>query len=132
MNIQKRLKRVVIWNEENKQVIALITNQMYETAHPISELYKSRWQIEIFFRAIRQVLHIKSFIGTTKNAVMAQIWPALITTRVLKALKAMAKFKTAFIRGNLFVKINLQQWVDQPFGECTVTPQNQSYQGIIF
>ncbi|WP_221932444.1 IS4 family transposase [Carboxylicivirga sp. M1479] len=74
----KKLRRVAIWNEENKQVIEVITNQMLWTANTISELYKSRWQIEIFFREIKQLLHIKSFIGTSENAVMIQIWTALI------------------------------------------------------
>lgn len=117
----KRLRRVAVWNDENKQVIEIITNQMSWTANTISELYKSRWQVEIFFREIKQLLHIKSFIGTTQNAVMIQIWTALITILILKVLKAMSKFKwylsnlVAFIRLNLFVKIDLQAWLDKPF-----------------
>lgn len=134
----KRLRRVAIWDEENKQVIEVITNQMSWTANTISELYKARWQVEIFFREIKQLLHIKSFIGTSQNAVMIQIWTALITILVLKALKAMAKFNwhlsnlVAFIRLNLFVKINLQQWIDQPFEECNDPPPSQNYQGVLF
>lgn len=88
----KRLRRVSLWDEKNKQVIELITNKMTWTANTISELYKSRWQVEIFFRDIKQLLHIKSFVGTSKNAVMTQIWTALITILILKALKAMAKY----------------------------------------
>ncbi len=80
----KRLRRVAIWNDENQQVIELITNKMSWTANTISELDHSRWQIEIFFREIKQLLHIKSFIGTSENAVMIQIWTALITILVLK------------------------------------------------
>ncbi|WP_207784619.1 transposase [Marinifilum breve] len=103
----KRLRRVAIWDDK-KQVIELITNQMSWTANTISELYKSRWQIEIFFREIKQLLHIKSFIGTSENGVMIQIWTALITILVLKYLKALSKFGrrlsnfVAFIRLNLF------------------------------
>ncbi|VAW15272.1 Transposase, Cycma_3505 family [hydrothermal vent metagenome] len=55
------------------------------TANTITELYKARWEVEIFFRDIKQQLHIKSFIGTTRNAVMIQIWTALITSLILKA-----------------------------------------------
>ena len=134
----KRLRRVAIWDEKNKQVIEVITNQMSWTANTISELYKARWQVEIFFREIKQLLHIKSFIGTSQNAVMIQIWTALITILVLKALKAMAKFNwhlsnlVAFIRLNLFVKINLQQWIDQPFVVCNDPPLSQNYQGVLF
>ncbi len=128
----KRLRRVVIWNDENQQTIELITNQMSWTANTISELYKSRWQIEIFFREIKQLLHIKTFIGTTENAVMIQIWTALITILILKALKAMAKYNwhlsnlVAFIRLNIFVKINLQDWLDKPFQE----PHKPIYKNI--
>jgi len=67
------LRRVAVWDEQNQQVIELITNHPRWTANTIGQLYKSRWQIEIFFREIKQLLHIKSFIGTTENAVMIQI-----------------------------------------------------------
>lgn len=133
-----KLRRVAVWDEENKQVIELITNHMTWTSNTISELYKSRWQIEIFFREIKQLLHIKSFIGTTENAVMIQIWTALITILILKALKAMAKFNwylsnlVAFIRLNLFVKINLQQWIDSPFEEAAESPPQNNLQGVLF
>ena len=134
----KRLRRVAVWDDVNKQVIELITNQMNWTANTVGELYKSRWQIEIFFREIKQLLHIKSFIGTTENAVMIQIWTALITILILKALKAMAEFNwhlsnlMAFIRLNLFVKINLQQWIDKPFEEANESPPQNIQQGILF
>jgi hypothetical protein len=133
----KKLRRVAIWNDENRQVIEVITNQMSWTANTISELYKSRWQIEIFFREIKQLLHIKSFIGTSENAVMIQIWTALITILILKALKAIAKFAwqlsnlVAFIRLNLFVKIDLQKWLDKPFDEPISKPQIIT-QGVLF
>jgi hypothetical protein len=133
----KRLRRVAIWDEENKQEIELITNQMSWTANTISELYKARWDVEIFFREIKQLLHIKSFIGTSENAVMIQIWSALITILVLKAMRAMAKYNwylsnlVAFIRLNLFVKVDLQKWLDKPFYDHP--PPKQKYvQGVLF
>lgn len=134
----QKLRRVAVWDEENRQTIELITNQMSWTANTISELYKSRWQIEIFFREIKQNLHIKSFVGTTENAVMIQIWTALITILILKALKAMAKYKwhlsnlVAFIRLNIFVKIDLQLWLDKPFDEPQKVEPNLNIQGILF
>ena len=133
----KRLRRVAIWDDKNQQVIELMTNQMSWTANTISELYKSRWQIEIFFREIKQLLHIKSFIGTSENAVMIQIWTALITILVLKYLKALAKFGwrlsnlIAFIRLNLFVKIDLQKWLDHPFEEPP-KHKEEVIQGVLF
>ncbi len=137
-NYPKRLRRVAVWDDKNEQTIEIITNQMSWTANTISELYKSRWQIEIFFREIKQNLHIKSFIGTTENAVMIQVWTALITILILKALKAMAKYSwqlsnlIAFIRLNIFVKINLQNWLDRPFEEPDELKDKQVIQGVLF
>ena len=61
----KKLRRVAVWDVENQQVIELITNQLYWSSNTIAELYKSRCQLEIFFRDIKQLLHIKSVIGTS-------------------------------------------------------------------
>jgi len=132
-----RLRRVAVWDAENEQVIELITNQRKWTANTIGELYKSRWQIEIFFREIKGLLHIKSFIGTTENAVLIQIWTALITILILKALKTMAKYSwylsnlVGFIRLNLFVKIDLQRWLDHPF-DSGASPPAEGIQGVLF
>jgi hypothetical protein len=134
----KQLRRVAIWDEVNQQVIQLITNQLTWTANTIGELYKSRWQVEIFFREIKQLLHIKSFIGTSQNAVMIQIWTALITILVLKVLKALAQFNwhlsnlVAFIRLNLFVKIDLQFWLDKPFQSHDIPINENQTQGVPF
>jgi hypothetical protein len=132
-----KLRRVSVWDEENKQVIELITNQFNWSPNTIGELYKSRWQVEIFFRDIKQLLHIKSFIGTRENAVMIEIWTALITILILKALKAQSQFGwylsnlVAFIRLNLFVKIDLQLWLDKPFQEH-IEPPPKTIQGVLF
>jgi len=134
----RKLRRVAVWDDVNGQIIEIITNHMNWSANTIGELYKSRWQIEIFFREIKQLLHIKTFIGTTHNAVMIQIWTALITILVLKALKAMAKFNwhlsnlVAFIRLNIFVKINLQDWLDKPFDEPPIENPQNLFQGALF
>ena len=119
----KRLRRVAVYDEKNNQTIELITNQLSWTANTISELYRSRWQIEIFFKEIKQHLKIKSFIGTSENAVMIQIWSAMITILMLKFLKSIANYSwhlsnlVSFLRLNLFVKISLQKWLDEPFEE---------------
>ena len=134
----KPLRRVVIWDEVNQQKIELITNQTKWAASTIAELYKCRWQVEIFFREIKQLLHIQSFIGTSENAVLIQIWTALITILILKALKAMSKYNwhlsnlVAFIRLNLFVKIELQRWLDKPFDDGKPPPANNPSQGVLF
>ena len=134
----KLLRRIAVWDEKNKQVIEIITNQFKWSASTIAELYKSRWQIEIFFREIKQLLNIKSFIGTSENAVMIQIWTALITILILKALKAMAKYGwhlsnlVAFIRLNIFVKIDLQLWLDKPFEPTEEKQVTNYWQGVLF
>lgn len=133
----RKLRRVALWDEKNQQTIEVITNQMNWTANTITELYKARWEVEIFFRDIKQQLHIKSFIGTSHNAVMIQIWTALITILILKALKNQAKHGwylsnlVAFIRLNLFVKVDLHQWLDNPFAKAQ-PPPNKSIQGVLF
>ena len=133
----KKLRRVALWDDKNQQTIEVITNQMSWTANTITKLYKARWEVEIFFRDIKQQLHIKSFIGTTQNAVMIQIWTALITILILKALKTQAKHPwylsnlVAFIRLNIFVKVDLHKWLDNPFTK-EQPPPNKYIQGVLF
>ena len=132
-----KLRRVAVWDDENKQTIELITNNFKWAAQTIADLYKSRWQVEVFFRDIKQLLHIKTFIGTSKNAVMIQIWSALITILLLKVMKNMAKYGwhlsnlVAFIRLNIFVKIDLKDWLDRPFEDHS-KPPNNPLQGVLF
>jgi len=112
---------VQVWDEETEQYLELLTNNFSWTASTIAELYKRRWSIESFFKDIKSNLKIKSFIGTSFNAVMIQIWTALITILLLKVLQREAKHPwhlsnlVAFVRLNLFVKIDLQLWLDKPF-----------------
>jgi hypothetical protein len=132
-----KLRRVAIWDEKNQQTIEVITNNFKWAAQTIGDLYKARWQIELFFRDIKQLLHIKTFIGTSKNAVMIQIWTALITILMLKYLKYIAHYKwhlsnlVAFIRLNCFVKIDLIKWLDEPFKPPPQKDQN-SQQRVLF
>lgn len=117
----KKLRRVVIYDKENDVTIELITNNFTWTASTISKLYKCRWYIESFFKDLKTHLKIKTFVGTSANAVMIQIWTALIAILILKYLKAISKYNwslsnlIAFLRMNLFVKLDLQYWLDSPF-----------------
>lgn len=136
---QGKLRRIAIWDDQNSQIIELITNNLKWSANTISELYKSRWQIEVFFREVKQLLHIKSFIGTSENAVLIQIWTAMITILILKYLKAIAKYRwhlsnlVAFLRINLFVKIDLAHWINKPFEDDVGKILNQNLiQGVLF
>lgn len=117
----ENLRRVVIYDAEKERTIEVITNNLTWTASTISELYKQRWMIEIFFKELKQHLKIKSFIGTNENAMWIQIWTAMISLLILRYLKEIAKYPwslsnlIAFLRMNLFVKIVLTQWLDHPF-----------------
>ena len=117
----ENLRRVAIYDEEKDRVIEVITNNFSWTASTIAELYKQRWMIEIFFKELKQHLKIKSFIGTSQNAMWIQIWTAMITLLILRYLKEIAKYGwslsnlMAFLRMNLFVKILLMEWLNEPF-----------------
>jgi hypothetical protein len=117
----ENLRRVVIYDEEKDRIVEVITNNFSWTASTIAELYKQRWMIEIFFKELKQHLKIKSFIGTSQNAMWIQIWTAMITLLILRYLKEIAKYGwslsnlIAFLRMNLFVKILLSEWLNNPF-----------------
>lgn len=117
----KKLRRIAVWNGEHSYVVELLTNNFALAASTIAELYRQRWQIEIFFRNLKQLLRIKSFVGTTRNAVETQIWTAMITMLLLCWLKHTAKYKWALanlvvsLRLNTFTKIDLEKWLNEPF-----------------
>ena len=87
------LRRQEIWDAENEQVIVLLTNRLDLGAKTIAATYKDRWQIDIFFKTIKQNLKIKTFVGTSANALLIQIWKALIAILVLKYLKHRSQFQ---------------------------------------
>lgn len=119
-NYPEELRRLVIYDEKNKDLVEVLTNNFSWTAQTISELYRARWNIETFFRYIKQNLKIKSFLGRSENAVFTQIWTALITFLLLTILKNRSKYKwhlsnlIHFIRLNLFNKFDLYEWLDNP------------------
>ena len=123
----KRLRRIAVWNEEHQYVVEILTNNFSLAASTVAALYKARWEIEIFFRNLKQLLRIKSFIGTSRNAVETQIWTALTTMLLLCWLKRIAKYKWALanlvvsLRLNTFAKTDLFKWLDEPF---TPPPDN--------
>ena len=117
----EKLRKVVVYDMANHQTLTLLTNNFELDAQTISEIYKERWQIESFFKMLKQNFKIKTFVGTSENAVKIQVWTALIAILLLKCLKFMSKaewhFSTlvTFLKWNLFVYRDLQQWLDQPF-----------------
>lgn len=84
---QVPLRRVAIYKAEENKVIAVITNNLEWSAATIAQLYKRRWQIEIFFKLIKQNLQIKTFLGTSENACKSQIYVAMIVYLLLELIR---------------------------------------------
>jgi hypothetical protein len=102
----QKLRLVHVYKEDENKVIEIITNQLDWTARTIADLYKKRWDIEIFFKALKQNLQVKTFIGTSPNAVKSQIYIALINYLLLELMKrTMAKRTHAF--SNFVEKIRI-------------------------
>ena len=122
------LRRVVVWDEPNQREIDLLTNQRQFGPTTIAAIYKDRWEIELFFKALKQNLKVKSFVGTSKNALLIQIWTALIAIMLLKWLHHLSKAKwslsnlASMLRLNLFTYRNLLLWLDNPFGTPPLIP----------
>lgn len=116
-----KLLRLITLETEDGQRLEFLTNHMQLSAATIADIYKDRWQIEVFFKLIKQNLRIKSFIGSSANAVWTQIWTAMIAMLVIKFLQLKSKAAwsfsnlTYFLRMNLLVYRDLWEWLDQPF-----------------
>jgi Domain of unknown function (DUF4372)/Transposase DDE domain len=114
-------RRVEVWDEEKQESIVFLTNLLRFGATTIAAIFKDRWQVELFFKAIKQNLKIKTFVGTSANAVKTQVWTALIAMLVLKYLQLKSTFHwslsnlIALLRQQLFVYRDLYQWLDDPF-----------------
>jgi len=78
----------------NGKALRVLTNKLKLSARTIADIYKSRWQVELFFKWIKQNLKIKSFIGTSKNTVMTQIWIVLCSYLLLAFIKYQSKLST--------------------------------------
>ena len=81
------LRLVTVWDEQNQKELIILTNNMDWPAHVVAELYRRRWKIELFFKAIKQNLQIKTFVGTSENAVKSQIYVALLSFVLLEFIR---------------------------------------------
>ncbi len=84
---EQKLRLVHVYKEDENKIIEIITNQLEWEALTISELYKKRWDIELFFKALKQNLQVKTFVGTSENAVKSQIYIALTTYLLLELIR---------------------------------------------
>jgi len=116
-----KMLRLITLQTDDGQRLQFLTNHMQLCAATIADIYKDRWQIEVFFKLIKQNLRIKSFIGSSANAVWTQIWAAMIAMLLIKFLQLKSKAGwsfsnlTYFLRMNLLVYRNLWEWLDEPF-----------------
>jgi hypothetical protein len=135
-NCPHMLRRIVVSDsdKDSDREIVLLTNHLDFGATTVSAIYKDRWQIELFFKALKQNLKVKTFVGTTENALYIQIWTALIAMLLIKFLQFKAHFSwslsnlVAFLRWNLFTYRNLWQWIDSPFDTLPIEPHPVQYQ----
>ena len=114
------LRRVGYRDPETKKHYVFITNNFKLSPKTIADIYKERWQIEIFFRWIKQNLKIKAFIGNSRNAVMTQIYVALIAYLLLCMFKYLSKIPASLqsilrvIQLNLFRRCSLEELFEPP------------------
>jgi IS4 transposase len=122
------LRRVVVWDAENKCEIVWLTNQFEFGSTTIAAIYKERWKIELFFKALKQNLTVKTFVGTIENALRIQIWPALIALLLLKWLHHLSKANwslsnlASMLRLNLFTYRDLINWLHESDGNAASGP----------
>jgi len=115
------LRRIEFYDEQQERTLVFLTNHLTLAAAAVAEVYKQRWSIELFFKALKQSLRIKTFVGTSANALKIQIWSALIAMLLIKYLQLKASFGwslsnlVALLRQQLFVYRDLWRWIDSPF-----------------
>jgi len=115
------LRRVEVVDPDKGTTLVFLTNHPQFGATTIAAIYKDRWQIELFFKALKQNLKVKTFVGTSANALKLQLWTALIAMLLLKYMQLRAQFAwslpnlVALLRMNLFTHRDLWAWLEQPF-----------------
>jgi hypothetical protein len=113
--------RVVTIQKANGERFQFLTNNMSLAASTIAAAYKDRWEIESFFKILKQNLRIKSFLSTSPNAVWTQIWTAVIAMLLIRYLQMRARYNWSFsnlmyfLRMNLLVYRDLWDWLNDPF-----------------
>jgi putative transposase len=102
-----QLRRIGYRDPETGKHYVFLTNNFKLAARTIADIYKARWQVELFFKWIKQNLKIKSFVGTSKNAVMTQIWIALCVYMLLAFIKFQSKLKKSMQQILRLLQLNL-------------------------
>ena len=122
-------RRIVVRVPDRDEPMVFLTNHLDFAASTIAAIYKERWQIELLFKALKQNLRIKTFVGTSSNALHIQIWTALIAMLILRYLQLKSRFGwslsnlLAMLRFNLFTYRDLWTWLDDPFSPSEALPE---------
>jgi hypothetical protein len=118
---EARLRRIEVWLEDKQETMVFVTNNLKLAAATITRIFRERWRIELFFKALKQGLKVKTSVGTSENAVQIQIWTALIAMLVLKYLQMRSTFDwslsnmIALLRQQLSVYRDLWTWLNNPY-----------------
>jgi len=125
------LLRLVEYRDQDGREYEFLTNHLKFGSTTIDAIYQQRWQIESFFKAIKQNLRIKTFVGTSANALHIQVWTALIAILTLRYLKLRSSFGwalsnlLALLRFNLFAYRDLWKWLTDPFSRPELAEPTQ-------
>ncbi len=129
------LRRIGYRDEETGKHYVFLTNNMALAAKTIANLYKARWQVELFFKWIKQNLKIKSFVGTSKNAVLTQIWIAMCVYLLLAFLKFQSKLTKSMQQILRVLQLNLFERRDLIAllrGDPVKAEPPDQYQAVLF
>jgi len=113
-------RRIEYWNADKQEILVLFTNLLHLAASTVAAIFKERWQVELFFKALKQTAKVKSLLGASANAVKTQIWTALIAMLILKYLQIKSSFGwslsnlAALLRRQLFIFRDLWGWLNDP------------------
>lgn len=134
---EAHFRRIQIWDETKKEMLVFVTNHLTIAAATIGEIYRERWQIELFFKSLKQLLKIKTFVGTSANAVSIQIWTALIAMLIVRYLRLRSSFGwslsnlVALLRQQLFVHRQLWEWLEAPYQAPESPPQLELWNAAV-
>ena len=126
-----RFRRVAFWDEKENRLLVFVTNMLEVKPDQIADIYKQRWQIETLFRSLKQNFPLKYFLGDNQNAIIIQIWSALIANLLLRIIAEKITRTWAysnlvsFIRIHLFNFINLISFLNDPEKDWEYEFQNQ-------
>lgn len=130
---EHKARRIVYWDSENERLFEFVTNNMELPADKVAYIYKKRWQIELLFKQLKQNFPLKYFLGDNENAIVIQIWAAMLANLLISLIRSKVKRSWAFsnmvsiIRRQLMNYINIYAFLEDPEKCWLVQIQNEKY-----